>query len=213
MFTGIIEELGVVEAIEARADGARVRILCRAVLDDASVGASIAVNGVCLTATEIFPDGFAADAAAETLRRSTLDQLGKGDHVNLERPLAAGGRLGGHIVQGHVDGVGEIVSIEQLGAGDWWLKVRVPPALARYTAEKGSIAIEGISLTVAALDGDVVSVSVIPHTYANTVLKSRRAGGRVNIECDILAKYVERLLGDRAGTSRLTEDKLREWGY
>jgi riboflavin synthase len=213
MFTGIIEELGVVEAIEARADGARLRIRCRAVLQDSPVGASIAVNGVCLTATEIFPNGFAADAAAETLRRSTLGQLKKGDPVNLERPLAAGGRLGGHIVQGHVDGVGEVVSIEQLGGGDWWLKVRVPPALARYAAEKGSIAIEGISLTVAALDGDVVSVSVIPHTYANTVLESRRAGGRVNIECDILAKYVERLLGDRAGASRLTEDKLREWGY
>ena len=211
MFTGLIEELGVVEAIDLRANGVRLRLSCRAVLEDASVGASIAVNGVCLTATEIFPNSFAADAAAETLRRSTLGQLGKGDPVNLERPLAAGGRLGGHIVQGHVDGVGEIVSIEQLSAGDWWLKIRVPPALARYAAEKGSIAIEGISLTVAALDGDVVSVSVIPHTYANTVLKSRRSGGRVNIECDILAKHVAKLLGKLKDP--LTVEKLRENGF
>jgi riboflavin synthase len=213
MFTGLIEELGVVEAIEPRVNGVRLRLSCRSVLEDASVGASIAVNGVCLTAAELLSNGFAADVAAETLRRSTLGQLKKGDQVNLERPLAAGGRLGGHIVQGHVDGVGEIVSIEQLGGGDWWLKLRVPPALLRYTAEKGSLAVDGVSLTVAALEGDVVGLSVIPHTYANTVLRSRRAGGRVNIECDILAKYVERLLGDRAGTSNLTEEKLREWGY
>lgn len=213
MFTGIIEELGVVEAIDARPDGARLRLRCKTVIEDASIGASIAVNGVCLTATELFPNGFAADAAAETLRRSTLGQLKRGDQVNLERPLAAAGRLGGHIVQGHVDGVGEIVGVEQLRGGDWWLKVRVPEALTRYTAEKGSIAIDGISLTVAALSGDVVSVSVIPHTYANTVLKLRRPGDRVNIECDILAKYVERLLGGRPGSGGLTEDKLREWGY
>jgi riboflavin synthase len=213
MFTGIIEELGVVESVEARSDGARLRLRCKTVIEDASIGASIAVNGVCLTATGLLPNGFAADAAAETLRRSTLGALKKGDQVNLERPLAAGGRLGGHIVQGHVDGVGEIVGIEQLRGGDWWLKVRAPEALTRYTAEKGSIAIDGISLTVAALEGGVVSVSVIPHTYASTVLRERRPGDRVNIECDILAKYVERLLGGRAGSGGLTEDKLREWGY
>jgi riboflavin synthase len=213
MFTGIIEELGVVEAVEARANGARIRLRCGKVLDDAAIGSSIAVNGVCLTATELFSNGFAADAAAETLRRSTLGQLKPGDLVNLERPLAAGGRLGGHIVQGHVDGVGEIMSLEQLGGGDWWLKVRVPAAISRYMAEKGSIAIDGISLTLAAIESDVASASVIPHTYANTVLRLRRAGDRVNIECDILAKYVERLLGGRAASSSLTEDKLREWGY
>ncbi|MCE5310196.1 MAG: riboflavin synthase [Acidobacteriales bacterium] len=213
MFTGIIEELGAVEAIEARANGARIRVRCATVLEDSPTGASIAVNGVCLTAIELATGGFAADVARETLSRSTLGQLKKGDPVNLERPLAAGGRLGGHIVQGHVDGVGEIVSVEQLGGGDWWLEVRVPAQLARYTAEKGSIAIDGISLTVAALESDVVSVSVIPHTYENTVLKMRRPGDRVNIECDILAKYVERLLGDRAGSTGLTEDKLRELGY
>jgi len=213
MFTGIIEELGAVEAIEARANGARIRVRCATVLEDSLTGASIAVNGVCLTAIELAAGGFAADVAAETLRRSTLGQLKKGDPVNLERPVAAGGRLGGHIVQGHVDGVGEIVSVEQLGGGDWWLEVRVPAPLARYTAEKGSIAIDGVSLTVAALEGDVVSVSVIPHTYENTVLRVRRAGDRVNIECDILAKYVERLLGTRAGSAGLTEDKLRELGY
>jgi len=213
MFTGIIEELGAVEAIEARANGARIRVRCVTVLEDSPTGASIAVNGVCLTAIELAAGGFAADVARETLSRSTLGQLKKGDPVNLERPLAAGGRLGGHIVQGHVDGVGEIVSVEQLGGGDWWLEVRVPAPLARYTAEKGSIAIDGISLTVAALESDVVSVSLIPHTYENTVLKMRRAGDRVNIECDILAKYVERLLGGRTGSAGLTEDKLRELGY
>lgn len=213
MFTGIIEELGVVEAVEARANGARIRLRCDKVLEDAAIGSSIAVNGVCLTATELGRNRFAADAAAETLRRSTLGQLKPGDQVNLERPLAAGGRLGGHIVQGHVDGVGEIVSLEQLGGGERWLKVRVPSAISRYMAEKGSVAIDGISLTVAAIESDVASSSVIPHTYANTVLKLRRAGDRVNIECDILAKYVERLMGGRAASSSLTEDKLREWGY
>jgi riboflavin synthase len=213
MFTGIIEELGAVEAIEARANGARIRVRCTTVLEDSPAGASIAVNGVCLTAIELAAGGFAADVARETLSRSTLGQLKKGDLVNLERPLAAGGRLGGHIVQGHVDGVGEIVSVEQLGGGDWWLEVRVPAPLARYTAEKGSIAIDGISLTVATLESDVVSVSVIPHTYENTVLRVRRPGDRVNIECDILAKYVERLLGGRTGSAGLTEDKLRELGY
>jgi riboflavin synthase len=213
MFTGIIEELGLVEAIETRAGGARIRVRCGKVLEDATPGASIAVNGVCLTATELALNGFTADVAAETLRRSTLGQLRKGDQVNLERPLAAGGRLGGHIVQGHVDGVGEVVSLDQLGGGDYWLKVRVPGAIERYMAEKGSIAIDGISLTVAAVEDCVVSASVIPHTHANTVLKTRRPGDHVNIECDILAKYVERLLGGRTGSSSLTEDKLREWGY
>jgi riboflavin synthase len=213
MFTGIIEELGVVEGIESRANGARIRLRCGKVLDDAAIGSSLAVNGVCLTATELGRNSVSADAAAETQRRSTLGQLKPGDQVNLERPLAAGGRLGGHFVQGHVDGVGEIVSLEPLGGGDWWLKVRVPAALARYTVEKGSLAIDGISLTVAAIESEVASASVIPHTYANTVLRLRRAGDRVNIECDILAKYVERLLGGRAGGSSLTEDKLREWGY
>jgi riboflavin synthase len=213
MFTGIIEELGVVEAVEARASHARIRLRCGKALDDAAIGSSIAVNGVCLTTTELFSNGFAADVAAETLRRSTLGQLKLGEQVNLERPLAAGGRLGGHIVQGHVDGVGQIVSLEQLGGGDWWLKVRVPTALLRYLAEKGSVAIDGISLTVAAIESDVASASVIPHTYANTVLRLRRSGDRVNIEVDILAKYVERLLGGRAASSNLTEDKLREWGY
>ena len=213
MFTGIIEELGYVEAIETRAGGARLRVRCSKVLEDSTPGASIAVNGVCLTAIELVPHGFAADAGAETLRRSTLGQLRKGDLVNLERPLAAGGRLGGHIVQGHVDGVGEVVSLDRLGGGDWWLKVRVPGAIARYMAEKGSIAIDGISLTVASVEDCVVSASVIPHTHANTILKTRHPGDRVNIECDILAKYVERLLGGRAGSSSLSEDKMREWGY
>jgi len=208
MFTGIIEELGVVESA-----GARLHIRCATVLEDAFAGASIAVNGVCLTAAALYPEGFAADVSAETLRRSTLGQLERGDLVNLERPLKASGRLGGHLVQGHVDGVGEIVALERLRGGDWRLQLRVPQTLDRYIVLKGSIAVDGVSLTVAAIEESLVSVSLIPHTYANTAFRARRAGSRVNIECDILAKYVERLLARRSPAPGLTEEQLREWGY
>jgi len=143
-------------------------------------------------------NSFSADLAPETLKRSNLGDLTPGARVNLERPLSPGGRLSGHIVQGHVDGTGEFVSLEHLGDENWWLKIRVPAELDRYLVFKGSIAIDGISLTIASLDRNILSVTIIPHTYQNTALGSRRPGDRVNLECDMLAKYVEKLLASMA---------------
>ena len=189
MFTGIIEELGTV--ISA---GSRLSIRCQTVMSDMTAGASIAVNGVCLTAVDLRSDGFSADLAPETLRRSNLGDLREGSRVNLERPLLPTTRLSGHIVQGHVDGTGEFLSLEALGEDNWWLRIRVPAELDPFLVFKGSIAIDGISLTIAALDADVLSVTIIPHTYRNTSLAGYRAGSRVNLECDVLAKHVEKLL-------------------
>ena len=216
MFTGIIEELGSVEGLESRRVGARLRVRCSKVLEDAAPGSSVAINGVCLTIVEFQRDSFAADVAPETLRRSNLSDLRPGSLVNLERPVPAGGRLGGHIVQGHVDGAAEFLSLEPLGDQNWWLRVRVPPDIDRYVVFKGSIAIDGISLTIAEVDAGVLSTTVIPHTYQNTNLHARRLGDRVNLECDILAKYLEKLLEARGAlprSSKLTTDKLRELGY
>jgi riboflavin synthase len=210
MFTGIIEELGTVAA-----EAPRLRVMCAAVLSDLTEGASIAVNGVCLTALNLGPDSFEADLAPETLERSNLGDLRIGSRVNLERPVTPATRLSGHIVQGHVDAAGEIAALEQIGGGNWWLKVRIPAALDRYLVHKGSIAIDGISLTVANLATDVVEAAIIPFTYANTNLQALRPGDAVNIEADILAKYLERLLETRrpAAASTLTLERLVEEGF
>jgi riboflavin synthase len=221
MFTGIIEELGTVESVAMRAgpqgNSARLRVRCAKVLDDATEGCSIAVNGVCLTALELRPDSFAADLAPETLRRSNLGDLHAGSPVNLERPMSPSGRLSGHIVQGHVDGAGEFLSLEALGEENWWLRIRIPEELDRFLVYKGSIAIDGISLTVASIESGVVSVTIIPHTYRNTTLAGYRTGSRVNIECDVLAKHVEKLLEklDLKPGKRIarTVEELREIGY
>ncbi|HWZ33929.1 MAG TPA: riboflavin synthase [Bryobacteraceae bacterium] len=190
MFTGIIEELGTVVAA-----GSRLRVRCTTVLEDLSEGASIAVNGVCLTALDRTRDSFAADLAPETLRRSNLGDLVAGSRVNLERPVTPATRLSGHIVQGHVDATGELISLDALGDQNYWLKVRVPAELDRYLVHKGSLSIDGISLTIAALDpGPVVSVTIIPHTYANTTLGSARLGARLNLEVDVIAKHIEKLM-------------------
>jgi riboflavin synthase len=194
LFTGIIEELGEVESLAKQTAGARLRVRCARVLEDMKPGSSIAVNGVCLTAVEIGRDAFSADLAPETLRRSNLGDLGPGARVNLERPLAPTDRLSGHIVQGHVDGTGELLALDQLGDENWWLKIRVPAELDRYLVFKGSIAIDGISLTIASLERDVLGVTIIPHTYQNTTLVAHKPGDRVNLECDVLAKHVEKLL-------------------
>ncbi len=194
MFTGIIEEVGRVEAIEPQAAGVRMRFACSLVMADAFPGSSIAVNGACLTALDPNPHGFSADLAPETLQRTNLGDLQPLALVNLERPLAAGGRLSGHIVQGHVDGTATVVSLAPLGADNWWLRVRVPDELDRYLVYKGSVCLDGISLTVAAVEAGVVSVTIIPHTFEHTNLRSRRPGDRINIECDILAKHVEKLV-------------------
>ncbi len=194
MFTGIVEELGTVESFTRHAVGARLRIRCGHVLSDAVPGCSIAVNGVCLTAIELAAESFSADLAPETLNRSNLGDLQPGDRVNLERPLALGARLSGHIVQGHVDATGTLESLRELGDGNWELTVQAPRDLDRFLVYKGSIAIDGISLTVASVTDGLVKVAIIPHTKAATNLSHRRPGDRVNIECDVLAKHVDKLL-------------------
>lgn len=214
MFTGIIEELGRLEAMEPRAAGSRLRIAARAIMSDLKEGDSISVNGVCLTAVDVKPGGFSADASPETLQRSTLGALRSGTPVNLERALQASSRLGGHIVQGHVDGLGRVVSLDLLGDNNWWLKLQAPPELDRYIVFKGSIAIDGISLTIAALEDGVLSVTIIPHTYENTNLRGKRPGDSVNLETDVLARYVEKMLGTLdIRQDRLTVDKLQQQGY
>jgi riboflavin synthase len=208
MFTGIVEELGTVAAA-----GPRLTVQCGKVMEDLAEGASIAVNGVCLTATGLRPGSFSADLAPETLGRSNLGDLHAGSRVNLERPLLPTSRLSGHIVQGHVDGTGEFLALEALGDDNWWLRIRVPAALDAYLVFKGSIAIDGISLTIAALEGDVLSATIIPHTWRNTTLAGYRSGSRVNLECDVLAKHVEKLLRRLETQPGLTVEKLREQGY
>ncbi len=188
MFTGIIEEVGRIVT-----SGTRLHVECSLVTTDATPGCSIAVNGVCLTSLDPSPQGFSADLAPETLRRTNLGDLIPGSLVNLERPLAAGGRLSGHIVQGHVDGTGAVESFEPLGDDNWWLRVRIPAELDRYIVHKGSICLDGISLTVAAIEDGIVSVTIIPHTVAHTNLRARKQGDRINVETDILAKHVEKL--------------------
>ncbi len=191
--TGIIEELGTVASLELRQAGARLRVRCATVLSDLTEGASIAVNGVCLTAVAITDDSFAADLAPETLERSNLGCLTVGARVNLERPVTPATRLSGHIVQGHVDGTGEIQALDELGDGNWWLKVLAPPELDRYLVHKGSIALDGISPTIATLEpGPLVGVTIIPHTFQHHHPRLGAARHlRVNVEVDVLAKHVE----------------------
>src|SRR3954468_24984338 len=188
MFTGIVQEIGTVAAVDHGADGSTLRIEAAGVSDGVRLGDSVAVDGVCLTAVKVAPGALAFEAMHETLERSTLGRLGTGDRVNLEGALRAGDPLGGHVVQGHVDGVGTVRS-----AGDpvW---IDVAPALRRYVVEKGSIAVDGVSLTVAAVDEAGFAVALVPHTLEVTTLGALDAGDSVNLEVDILAKYVERLL-------------------
>ena len=194
MFTGIVEELGTIVA-----PGTRLEVRCALVRSDLSIGASVAVNGVCLTGVALTDTGFIADLAPETLSRSNLGDLLAGSRVNLERPVTPATRLSGHIVQGHVDATGEVVALDALRDGNWWLKVRVPKSLDRYLVEKGSITLDGISLTIAAIEGDVIGVTIIPHTFANTTIGQARVGTRLNIEVDVLAKHVEKLIASRLG--------------
>jgi riboflavin synthase len=194
MFTGIIEELGAVEALDRHKTGARILVRCSRVLSDLTVGASIAVNGVCITAVDVRTDGFSANLSPETLERSTLGDLKAHERVNLERPLSLQTRLSGHIVQGHVDGTGALESLRELGDGNWELIVQVPRDLERFLAYKGSITIDGISLTIASVQGGLVKVAIIPHTWEVTNLAERKPGDRINIECDVIAKHVAGLL-------------------
>jgi riboflavin synthase len=235
MFTGIIEAAGKIDSIEHGPDGGRLRVSLAnapAVAEGMKLGDSISVNGCCLTVVEFAADHFSADLSGETLRRTSLGERKPGDPVNLERPLAAGGRLGGHFVQGHVDGIGHVTRLAPEGAegSSWWLSVSIPDDLRRYVAEKGSIAIDGISLTVArwqnqsavasAKADGIADFAVIPFTYEQTNVHAMAIGNAVNLEVDILAKYVESLVASRgtptpsaAPKSRLTISKLIEEGF
>ena len=194
MFTGIVEELGAVRDVA----GHRFTVACRAVLGDTRVGSSIAVNGVCLTVVDRTDSTLAFDVTDETLDRSSLGRLRPGDGVNLERPVSLAARLGGHLVQGHVDGVGTVAATDPDGSGGLTLRIELPASLRRYVVEKGSIAVDGVSLTIASVHEDGVSIAVIPHTREVTTLGSIHPGDPVNVEADLLAKYVERLM-ERAG--------------
>jgi riboflavin synthase len=228
MFTGLVEHVGTIESVElcdvgalpdssvARSDqiGARIRVQAGPLIKGLAKSGSIAVNGCCLTAVDILGKSFAADLSGETLRRTSLGEMKPGTRVNLERPLTAMKELGGHFVQGHVDGVGRVARLEPEGA-NWWFGVQVPADLARYVAMKGSIALDGISLTVAGWHDGVVETAIIPFTYENTNLSSLKVGDPVNVECDILAKQVERILHSReqSPVSRLNIARLIEEGF
>jgi riboflavin synthase len=194
VFTGLVEELGTVRAVVPNATGARLEIGAATVLGDAGLGASIAVNGCCLTVVELGEGWWAADAVEETLRRTCLGALAAGDRVNLERPVRLADRLGGHIVQGHVDGVGEIAEKERLADGSTRVAVAAEDAVLRYVVEKGSIAVDGVSLTVAGVGEKSFEFALIPHTATVTTLGIKGPGDPVNLEVDLVAKYVERLM-------------------
>ena len=221
MFTGIIEELGRVRSVEKRGEGVRLCIEARSVMEGTGEGDSIAVNGVCLTAVDVRVDSFSADGSRETLQRSTLGRLRTGSVVNLERAVTPSTRLGGHIVQGHVDARGRFLSASEHG-GSWTVSIAYPQEMARYLVFKGSVAVEGISLTVAALADEYFEIAVIPKTWEVTNLSHLKPNDEVNLEADIIAKYVERILmvapEIRAGRqgqqqSSLTIEKLAELGY
>ena len=209
MFTGIVEEVGTVKGVLSGSVDGEIRIGARKVLEGTKIGDSIAVNGVCLTVTKLMPDGFTANVMPETLRRTNLGTLTAGEKVDLERAMAADGRFGGHIVSGHIDGVGFVQSLAREDNAVW-VTITADDAIMRYIVEKGSVAIDGISLTVAKVYSDAFAVSVIPHTASQTTLLSRRAGDRVNLECDIVGKYVERLTGK---TGTITEDFLKKYNF
>ena len=214
MFTGLVEYVGTVESLERSESRARIRVTAGPLAAGLAKSGSIAVNGCCLTAVEISGESFAADLSGETLRRTSFGEMKPGTRVNLERPLTAMKELGGHFMQGHVDGIGRVARLESEGA-NWWFGVRVPDDLARYIAMKGSIAFDGISLTVAGWHDGTVETAIIPFTYQHTNLSALKVGDVVNIECDILAKYVERFLEARQeiDVSRLGVARLVEEGF
>ena len=214
MFTGIIEEVGQVVRIAGENGNRRLTVSASQLARELKTGDSIAVSGVCLTAVEIAPDSFAADLAEETWKRTSFSRIKKGALVNLELPMRADGRFGGHIVQGHVDGTGKFVALDQIrGGDDFWLQIEIPPELARYVIFKGSLSIEGISLTVAKIEGTRVSAAIIPHTVKMTNLKSLKPGDPLNLEVDMVAKYVEKMIRGESVSSSLTLERLVGEGF
>jgi riboflavin synthase len=214
MFTGIIEEVGQVKHIEQRGENRRITITAKRVPKELKPGASISVSGVCLTALDIKPGSFGADLAPETWMRTSFSRMREGARVNLELPMKADGRFGGHIVQGHVDGVGKLIALDRIADSEnWWLHIDLPPDVEKYTVHKGSISIEGISLTVARLEGRRCTIAVIPHTVEMTNLGSLKAGDPVNLEADLIAKYVEKMMHGEAAGSSLTMEELVRQGF
>ncbi len=212
MFTGIIEEVGIIQSVKKGTHSSVLTVQAREVLDGAKTGDSIAVNGVCLTVTALGSGCFSADVMHETLNRSSLGQLAPGASVNLERAMAADGRFGGHIVSGHIDGTGTITRVRRDDNAVWYT-VSAPDKLMRLIIEKGSVAVDGISLTVAAVTKDSFQVSVIPHTAEHTVLSEKKAGDVVNLENDIIGKYVQRLMAFEQAESRISRDFLGKYGF
>jgi riboflavin synthase len=213
MFTGIIDEVGKVAKIEQRGENRRISIHAENTPRELKTGDSISVSGVCLTALDIKANSFCADLAPETWARTSFSHIRKSALVNLELPMKANGRFGGHVVQGHVDGVGKLLSLGRIADSEnWWLNIELPAEVEKYTVYKGSISIEGISLTVAKLDGKWCSVAIIPHTLEMTNLKSLKPGDPVNLEADLIAKYVEKMTKG-ASSSIITVENLVRQGF
>ncbi len=216
MFTGIISEVGSVATVSPMGGGVRISIQAPRSAAELHVGDSVSVSGACQTVVERADKLFTVEAVEETLKKTTLGRLRSGSRVNLELPVRLSDRLGGHLVQGHVDGVGEVRTVTKQ-ATSWLVEVEFPPAFSRYVVPVGSIAVDGISLTVAATEGNRLTVSLIPHTLANTTLSAITRGDRVNLEFDLIGKYVEKLLrgeeAEKPGTGGITPEKLASWGY
>ncbi|WP_454054809.1 riboflavin synthase [Clostridium sp. Marseille-Q7071] len=214
MFTGIIEEIGTIKSVRNGSKSSILTVECKDVLDETKIGDSIAVNGVCLTVTDMAKDGFTADVMSETMNRSTLGNIGSGSKVNLERAMLANGRFGGHMVSGHIDGIGCISHIRKDDNAVWYTITTDKKQLC-YIVEKGSIAIDGISLTIACVDEEGFKVSIIPHTQKETILSYKKIGDKVNLECDMVGKYVEKLLKSKESeeNSKITEQFLIEHGF
>jgi len=214
MFTGIVEEVGRITKIEQRGENRRITVTADKTPKELGTGASVAVSGVCLTALDIKPASFCADLAPETWVRTSFSRIHEGALVNLELPMKADGRFGGHVVQGHVDGVGKLIAFDRIGDSEnWWLDIELPDEVEKYTVYKGSISIEGISLTVAKLEKNHCTIAIIPHTVEMTNLHSLRAGDPVNLEADLIAKYVEKMMKGESSQSSLTIEDLVEQGF
>src|ERR1700687_5123902 len=214
MFTGIIEEVGKVVKIQQRGENRRITIEAATTPKQLGIGDSVAVSGVCLTALDIKPKTFSAHLAPETWARTSLPRLREGARVNLELPMKADGRFGGHIVQGHVDGVGNLIGLDRISNSEnWWLHIELPSEIEKYTVFKGSISIEGISLTVAKLEGNRCTIAIIPHTVEMTNLGSLKPGDPVNLETDLIAKYVEKMMRHEPAESHLTIEELVQQGF
>ena len=214
MFTGIVEEVGKVTRIEQRGENRRITVAAENLPKELKTGDSISVSGVCLTALNIKPGSFCADLAPETWERTSFSRMHQGALVNLELPMKADGRFGGHIVQGHVDGVGRLIALDRVADSEnYWLGIELPPEVEKYTVHKGSICIEGISLTVAKLEGRECSVAIIPHTVEMTNLNSLKPGDAVNLEADLIAKYVEKMMTGESTESTLTVEELVRQGF